>query len=286
MFKDWFKKYFVPGEGNDLRPCFWHGDNIKKVTLALIAIELIVFVLPTLFVIKNDTFISSVLPGVLSNLTNEERIDVSLTPLKSNPQLDLAAQKKAEDMAKNSYFAHTSPTGRTPWSWLKEAGYTYIYAGENLAVNFLDSEDVTRAWMNSPSHRDNILKAGYTEVGTGVAKGMYKGKKAIFVAQFYGRPGIAFNPAAASEGTQSLVTEIISSPHNTTNVLLFVFLGLVIAAFLLNFFVKIDVQHRDLLANGLFVVVLLFGLILANNTYSRSLEISDTAVSSLEGEVN
>ena len=68
-------------------------------------------------------------------------------------------------------------------------GKRYIaIAGENLAINFTDSKDVTAAWMKSPTHKANIIKENYTEIGTGIASGMYEGKEAIYVAQVYANP--------------------------------------------------------------------------------------------------
>ena len=105
-----------------------------------------------------------------------------------NPLLSRAARLKAQDMASRSYFAHTSPQGLTPWYWLEQVGYKYTLAGENLAVNFSKPSDITDAWLNSPAHRANILNSGYTETGTGTAWGFYKGKKTLFVVQFFGKP--------------------------------------------------------------------------------------------------
>ncbi len=131
---------------------------------------------------------AAVLPAVLADLTNEEREGENLNILTVNPLLNKAAEMKASDMATKGYFAHTSPEGKTPWYWLEEVGYKYQYAGENLAINFSDSKDVTDAWMASPTHRANIEKGNYTEIGTGVATGIYEGKETIFVAQVYANP--------------------------------------------------------------------------------------------------
>ncbi|MBP7006601.1 MAG: hypothetical protein KBC44_01400 [Candidatus Pacebacteria bacterium] len=183
----WFKKYFIPHEENNYRPHLLHHESVMTVFTFVIILELAFLV--QLFVVFDKTkFLASVLPAVLTELTNEERIDNDVPVLKENPLLVQAAKAKAEDMASKGYFAHTSPEGITPWYWLKQAGYSYKSAGENLAINFLDSEDVSRAWMNSPTHRANIVKKEYTEIGIAVANGMYKGRKTIFVAQFFGTP--------------------------------------------------------------------------------------------------
>lgn len=127
-------------------------------------------------------------PESLTELTNQTRITQNLPTLKTNPLLNYAAQLKAEHMARLGYFAHTSPQGITPWHWFKQAGYNYEYAGENLAVSFVDPQAIERAWIASPSHRANLVDRNYTEVGTGVAEGYYKGKKVLFVAQVYANP--------------------------------------------------------------------------------------------------
>src|SRR3989338_5878655 len=101
-------------------------------------------------------------------------------------------------MATRGYFAHTSPDGLTPWHWLDVVGNNYSMAGEHLAVNFFESDDVDQAWMNSPTHRANIVKEGYKEIGIGIASGVYQGRNTTFVAQFFGTP-IAVVQAAPSK---------------------------------------------------------------------------------------
>lgn len=98
--------------------------------------------------IKQHAGLASVLPGVVSLLTNEARTDEQLAALTDSPVLAKGAQMKADDMAQKGYFSHTGPDGSQPWKWFAAAGYTYQYAGENLAVNFSESEDVVNAWLN------------------------------------------------------------------------------------------------------------------------------------------
>lgn len=129
---------------------------------------------------------AAVLPAVLVDQTNEERVRVGETGLRVSPLLTEAAQAKADDMATKGYFAHTSPTGVSPWYWFDQVNYQYAYAGENLAVNFSDSRRVTDAWMNSLLHRQNILNTNFTEIGIATATGVYKGREAVFVVQLFG----------------------------------------------------------------------------------------------------
>ena len=132
--------------------------------------------------------LAAVITATLVDLANGDRRAENLVTLTVNPLLVAAAQAKANDMAEKSYFAHRSPDGRDSWSWFRDAGYTFIYAGENLAVNFTDSEDVEEAWMDSPTHRANILNGKFTEIGIATAQGTYEGKETIFVVQMFGTP--------------------------------------------------------------------------------------------------
>lgn len=138
-----------------------------------------------------QSFLASINPDFLVDLANKDRQELKAGQLEISPVLVEAATLKAEDMAENGYFAHTSPDGVTPWYWFKEVGYDYTYAGENLAVNFSDSEKLHQAWLDSLSHRENIINSNFTEIGIATAKGEYKGKEAVFVVQLFGRPRIA-----------------------------------------------------------------------------------------------
>lgn len=183
-------KYFIPNEENDHQPHFLRDSSLKKLLIVSILFELIVLalILP-IFNGKLD-YLSAVLPSVLVLETNQERESQNLNTLETNALLAAAAQMKANDMAEKGYFAHVTPDGKQPWHFLSEVGYEYETAGENLAVNFVDSKKVHEAWMNSPTHKANILKDKYTEIGIATAKGTYKGREAIFVAQFFGKPKI------------------------------------------------------------------------------------------------
>ena len=143
---------------------------------------------------SSEWLVSTVLPAVVVELTNEERLTNNASPLVRNAVLDKAAQLKAEHMAKNPYFAHYSPDGVSPWYWFDQAGYVYAHAGENLAIHFTDSAEVVDAWMKSPTHRQTIVGTQYTEIGVGTAKGTYDGSDTIYVVQLFGAPGAAPAP--------------------------------------------------------------------------------------------
>ncbi|MDQ5954252.1 MAG: hypothetical protein QG583_180 [Patescibacteria group bacterium] len=186
-FSTWFQKHFIPHEGNNHNPHFLRHNSVMIFLLIIIVVQL-GFLAQVFLVFDKTKFLASVLPGVLTTLTNKEREEINLPALTSNELLNRAAQMKAEDMASRGYFAHTSPDGLTPWYWLGQVGYNYKSAGENLAVNFFESKDVSDAWMDSPTHKANIVKPNYTEIGIGVANGVYEGRHTVFVAQFFGTP--------------------------------------------------------------------------------------------------
>lgn len=124
----------------------------------------------------------------LIELTNKERTSHGLSALKENDKLDQAALEKAKNMFAEDYWAHYSPSGKNPWGFIEGAGYKFIYAGENLARNFYTSQEVVAAWMNSPSHRANLLNNHYQEIGIAVLQGTLKGQLTTLVVQEFGTP--------------------------------------------------------------------------------------------------
>lgn len=122
----------------------------------------------------------------LVDATNKIRRAHGLSPLSKSSQLTNAALAKAQDMAENHYFAHISLQMKTPWNFI-EGEYEYVYAGENLAMNFTDTSRVMDAWMQSPDHRKNILAAEFEDVGIAIGQAVIDGKETIIVVQFFGQ---------------------------------------------------------------------------------------------------
>lgn len=120
--------------------------------------------------------------------TNTQRQQNGLSALTYNNVLSNAAYQKANDMFDDDYWAHVAPDGKTPWDFIISNGYKYTYAGENLAKDFSKSSSVVSAWMNSPSHRANILNPNYTEVGFAVVNGNLNGEETTLVVQMFGHP--------------------------------------------------------------------------------------------------
>jgi len=101
-------------------------------------------------------------------LVNAERAKNGAKPLSSNGDCTKLARMKSQDMVTNNYFSHQSPTYGSPFDMLKANNVSYMYAGENIAMN--QSEGAAfKAWMNSEGHKKNILNPNFTDLGVGIA---------------------------------------------------------------------------------------------------------------------
>ncbi len=176
----------VPYYKNEDKPKSFYAEIAIFILSAVLVLETIFF-FKNFVLIKTD-FFASLLPEAIVNAANGKRIENGQPILKVNRALQRAAEFKANDMARKGYFSHNSPGGKTPWYWIEKVKYNYNYAGENLALNFVDSLDLVDAWMNSETHKENMLDKNYTETGIAVKKGVYEGKEAIFIVQFFASP--------------------------------------------------------------------------------------------------
>ncbi|MGC8775865.1 MAG: CAP domain-containing protein [Minisyncoccia bacterium] len=141
---------------------------------------------------QNDFLLTNA--GILK-WTNFYRNQNNLSDLKQNNLLDQVATLRAKDMFEKQYFAHYSNQGIGAPQVAEQIGYEYIAIGENIALgNFRDDKDLVTAWMNSPSHRENILNSKYTEIGIAVMNGVFKDgemdepKKVWIAVQIFGKP--------------------------------------------------------------------------------------------------
>lgn len=194
------KDYFIPHEGNEQMPHILRPRTVAFVVVVALVAEA-TFVFGAKYIIPNSQLFGIIQVNALIDETNQNRVANGLPALQVSPLLMEAAQEKANDMVTKGYFAHTSPQGLTPWYWFENVGYQFDYAGENLAVNFADSQDVTNAWMNSPEHRANILDTNYTQIGMATAQGVFNGQPATYVVEEFGTPAaapIAFVNAASA----------------------------------------------------------------------------------------
>lgn len=134
-------------------------------------------------------YATSMSQQALLNATNSQRASYGQGNLALNSALNQAAQSKANDMAARDYWSHDTPEGNPPWVFIDASGYVYQKAGENLAYGYATSEDAVIGWMNSPSHKDNVL-GDYIDVGFGFANNSnYQGTgPETIVVAMYGKP--------------------------------------------------------------------------------------------------
>ena len=222
-----FKKFellFAPSKENDYRPGFLQSKILLYFVILLFIAK--VAVIGVSVGLPKNMFFADITKIALTNFVNQGRIDSGLQPLIENRELDFAAELKARDMMQKGYFSHQSPEGVTPWFWFKQAGYNYKYAGENLAIGFVDSEEVYNAWYDSISHRQNILNPNYKEIGTAVLNG-FGANKTIIIVQFFGNaepvkatinsvktPGKKMGQLDAAKGKEQIILGTTQNKNN------------------------------------------------------------------------
>lgn len=190
---DFFKKIalqtkllFIPSKDNNFCPKFLQSKILLYFAIFLLILKLFVSLISINF--SQNIFFADVTKNTLMNFVNQSREAEGLNILIENKKLDQAAMLKAQDMLSNDYFAHKSPQGITPWYWFLQSGYNYKYAGENLAIGFLDSKEIFNAWYDSPSHKENMLNPNYKEFGLAILDGNFGGGEATVVVQLFGSP--------------------------------------------------------------------------------------------------
>lgn len=200
------KDHVVPHHRNGYRPHLLGHRALGLMSALLLTVKLFTIAAVTYGPVP-EAYSSAITSDTIVELTNRSRLLYGLPALSENQVLARAAQAKADDMLAKGYFSHNTPDGKTPWDFVKAAGYRYLSAGENLAVNFTEAEKVDAAWMNSPGHRANIVNKTFEEIGIGIASGTYQGRLTTFVVQMFGTP--AEQPVQAlSEPTQIQRTEV------------------------------------------------------------------------------
>ncbi|MFN7088514.1 MAG: CAP domain-containing protein [Candidatus Paceibacteria bacterium] len=206
--------FFLPLAENNFFPYSLRPQAILIYIIVAVLIKLLslsgVATLP-----KTDFFAQISSKAIISS-TNIQRLANGIPTLNENPVLTQAAYQKAQDMLAKKYFAHTSPDGKTPWYWFLKNGYEFSYAGENLAIDFFESEDVVRAWMESNTHRANILNENYKDIGVAVVAGDIEGRETTLVVQLFASPKalprqIAFLPTPSPEALPEVLKESASS---------------------------------------------------------------------------
>lgn len=151
-------------------------NKVKILILSVFAVFSVCFN----FLIKGEVKAQSASTAInIDNLLfehNKIRKENFLPEFKYNPRLSASATLKGYEMVIYDCWSHYCPEGKSPWEFFKESFYEYVIAGENLAEGFFEVSDLMYAWMNSKTHKENILNKEYTEIGFSVVDTDYLGK--------------------------------------------------------------------------------------------------------------
>lgn len=107
----------------------------------------------------------------LVEFTNQERKKAALPPLKLSFALSKVARAHSENMSRQGKMEHILDN-KDPLDRVRAAGYKFVKAGENIAFgeDGVTPATIMKAWMESKSHRANLLFTEYTEIGLGIAR--------------------------------------------------------------------------------------------------------------------
>lgn len=188
------KNLFIPNQKNNHTPRLLHRNALLIYVLVIFGFNIF---LGQAGVLKVGADIT---PQDLLNAHNAQRSVSGLAPLTLNTSLNSSAGSKASTMIAIDCWAHYCPPDKSPWDFFLESGYNYQFAGENLAEGFDNIDSIVSAWMNSPTHRANILNENYREVGFGFAYGYYQGKPNNLLVTVHF--GTAFSSATIIEPSQ------------------------------------------------------------------------------------
>ena len=153
------------------------------------------------------------------DLVNQERAKSGASPLKLNEKLDKAADEHTQDQANSNKMSHSGSNGSKFGDRLKNDGYLFSFAAENVAAGQTDPIQVMKSWMNSPGHRENILNPKLAEIGVGSATSK-DGK--LFWTQDFGTPmggsTVANKPMNTSISSKPNGMKMATDPLGSTTV--------------------------------------------------------------------
>lgn len=279
--KPWidFNHLFRPQASNKYRSKLLHPQSLLILSFVLLAFFSLFNALrffPSLAdkVLGSDSNIN--ISSLLDN-TNEERQKMGLPSLVLNEELNQAALAKAQDMFTDQYWAHVAPDGKQAWDFIKEAKYAYKYAGENLARDFNNSDEVVKAWMNSPSHYENIANKDFTQMGLAVVTDNLKGFETTVVVQLFAVPSsvslkssdnkeflLPKTAETVKEGVEPMVagekdinTDLVFSKLNLTRTFFLTVVLLIILTLVYDSFVASSKKYQRLVGQNFAHIALL-----------------------------
>jgi len=168
-----------------------------------------------IFLLPNLAFLASISGEKIIELTNKERLKNGLEIVTANQLLEKAAHEKGRAIFTSQTFQHNIDDRKFS-SWIKDAGYKYFYAGENLAIDFVTNEGTIEAWLKSPTHKKNILNENFREIGVAILEGQFQGNNTTIIVQIFGSPlpkTVIINPVI-SKPTAPFKQELSAAPAN------------------------------------------------------------------------
>lgn len=117
-------------------------------------------------------------------LINQERSRAGVAALKLDLELSQVALSHSEDMLKNRFVGHTSPTTGSMENRISAAGIVTDLAAENIGRGY-SPEEIHQGLMESPGHRSAILHPDMTHVGIGIAAKREGGRRAYLVTELF-----------------------------------------------------------------------------------------------------
>lgn len=155
----------------------------------------------------------------LLQLINQQRSVAGLNQLTYNNKLSASAFAKAQNMCTEDYWAHTAPSGLTPWSFIDNSGYQYVSAAENLAEGYSSDTRTVTAWMDSPGHRKNILNGKFADFGAGYITCELQGKQTTIIVTHFGTSKESLTTASNYEQQKPVEPKTESKPVLVTEAL-------------------------------------------------------------------
>lgn len=203
--------YFFPSHSNNHKAKIIHTSSLLFLSLFLLLYQILLHSAP-LAGIKILGYAANIPPDEIIRLTNQKRAEAGQPALQYSSILANAANSKGAHMLENDYWAHVAPDGTEPWKFFTDVGYKYKYAGENLARDFSNPNDVIEAWVTSPSHKENMLSSKYKEIGIAVVEGDLNGVDTTIIVQFFGTKLVDTTPQIPVAVAKPEVTSIPISP--------------------------------------------------------------------------
>lgn len=271
-----FIHFLLPHETNNHRARLLHPIFVTLSLLMFLLSQAMVSFLPQ-FTPAVLGYASNIPPERIFELTNARREEAGVHPLSLDPVLTQAALMKASDMIARDYWAHVSPEGAEPWHFFVQSGYKYRFAGENLARDFSNANDVVSAWIASPTHRENLLASRYQDIGVAVVDGELGGVETTLVVQLFGTtfsqaaaigevPATGIGPTQVARtqiaGEKSDLTKILISPFSSTKRAAIFFVSLFFTLLSIDM-VLVKQRNVSRRSSRSFAHLLFYGVILA-----------------------